>query len=249
MRIKSFILFVVSLFLAATGYAQLDSVGTRLLTIKACDNDSLKVVYADGIPDLLKATEFGSLQKKNPVKYLGYKYCSNSETELFSWSIPLTTGLAYYNWFRFKEGNKVYLLRTLPGEKNDIPPYYFYDLLAFRSDRQTYFVLLGWAQNRESNKKAICIARFDKGGRINFKSQLIRRGKKRASSFVFEYAKDGGMMLKHDKKGKRIIFDHLVPIDKKFEGFFMFYGPDGSNDALILKRGEWLYEENVKRER
>lgn len=249
MNIRSWMLFMTFLFVVTAGHAQIDSVGTRLLKIKDSDNDSLKVAYADEIPGLLEKTEFASYLKTNPVKYLGYKHCSNSETELFSWSIPLTTGVAYYNWFRFKEENKSYFLRVLPGEKTDIPPYYFYDLLAFKSDKRDYFVLLGWAQNPESNKKAICIARFDKGGEINFKSKLIRRGNKTASSFVFEYAKDGSMVLKYDKKGKRIIFDRLAPIDKKYEGYFMFYGPDGSNDALILKKGEWLYEEDVKRER
>jgi len=52
--------------------------------------------------------------------------------------------------------------------------------------------------------------------------------------------------LKQDKKGKRIIFDHLAPIDKKQEGVFMFYGADASYDALVLKGGEWWYKENVK---
>lgn len=75
----------------------------------------------------------------------------------------------------------------------------------------------------------------------------MRKGQSRSASLAFEYAKEGSMMLKQDKKGKRIIFDNLVPIDKKYEGFFMFYGPDGTNDALVLKKGEWLYMSNVKR--
>lgn len=67
------------------------------------------------------------------MKYLGYKYDTKADVELFSWAIPLTGGLAFYNWFRFKDGKRVYLLRTLPGEETEMPPYLFYDLLAFES--------------------------------------------------------------------------------------------------------------------
>ncbi len=74
----------------------------------------------------------------------------------------------------------------------------------------------------------------------------MRRKNSRSASLSFEYALDGSMMLKQDKKGKRIIFDHLAPIDKKYEGYYMFYGPDASYDALLLKGEEWWYQENVK---
>lgn len=246
-NMKETVLLAVFFLVTVSGFAQLDSVAVRLERIKTCENDSLRLLYADGIPELLKNTVFGSNQGVKPVKFLGYKHCVNADVELFSWTVPLSTGLAYYNWFRFKEGERVYVLRTLPGGKEEVPPYLFYDLLAFKSDGREYFVLLGWAQTATSNQKAVWIARFDNGGKINFKSCLMRKGKSRSASLTFEYAKEGSMMLKHDKKGKRIIFDHLVPIDKKYEGFFMFYGPDGDNDALILKKGEWLYQEGVKR--
>ena len=54
------------------------------------------------------------------------------------------------------------------------------------------------------------------------------------------------MMLKQDKKGKRIIFDRLAPSETKYDGYFMFYGPDGSYDALVCEGGIWKYKENVK---
>lgn len=247
MNRKGFILGWIFGLLSLTGVAQTDSVAVRLERIKACTDDSVRIAYADEIPAMLEKTAFGSFQGAAPVKFLGYKYATNADAELFSWTVPLTGGLAYYNWFRFKEGNRVYLLRTLPGEESDVPPYLFYDLLAFESVKREYFVLLGWAQTPHSNRKIVLIARFGTGGKVFFNTKLLRKGKSRSASLSFEYAKEGSMMLKHDKKGKRIVFDHLVPFDKKYEGFFMFYGPDGSNDALQLKKGEWLYMDNVKR--
>lgn len=247
MNRKGFILGVIFGLMSLAGLAQIDSVAVRLERIKACTDDSVKVAYADGIPALLEKTAFGSFQGAAPVKYLGYKYDTKADVELFSWAIPLTGGLAFYNWFRFKDGKRVYLLRTLPGEETEMPPYLFYDLLAFESGGREYFALLGWAQTPSSNRKAVWIARFGTGGKVYFNAKLMRKGQSRSASLAFEYAKEGSMMLKQDKKGKRIIFDNLVPIDKKYEGFFMFYGPDGTNDALVLKKGEWLYMSNVKR--
>lgn len=247
MNRKGFILGLIFGWASLAGMAQTDSVAVQLERIKACTDDSIKVAYADGIPAMLEKTAFGNFRGTAPVKYLGYKYGTNADVELFSWAVPLSGGLAYYNWFRLKEGKRTYLLRTLPGEETDVPSYLFYDLLAFESDGKQYFALLGWAQTSNSNRKAVIIARFGSGGKVYFNSRLMRKGKSRSASLAFEYAREGSMMLKHDKKGKRIIFDHLVPTDKKYEGFFMFYGPDGTNDALILKKGMWQYMDDVKR--
>lgn len=227
------------------GMAQYSEIAVRLDSIKKTSDDGVKIVYANEIIKSLTASAFGSYDAAMVIKYLGYKRCMNDEAELFSWSVPMDNGLAYYNVFRFKEGQRSYVLKTLPGEDRT-PAYLFYDLLAFKSDKEEYFVLLGWAQSKKSNQKAVLIAQFGPGGTVNFNKPLMRKGNSRSASLTFEYIKEGSMMLKHDKKGKRIVFDHLAPIDKKYEGYFMFYGPDSSYDALILKNGVWWYEENVK---
>lgn len=242
-----FFVFIICLLLAGGVKAQIDSVARCLEKIKAATDDSSRVAYADGIADMLRKTTFGSYNVAAPVKFMGYKRCSNAEAELFAWSVPLEKGVTYYNLIRFKDKKTDYYLRSLPGEENSYPPYLFYDLLSFENNKKEYFVLLGWAQTPNTNQKIACIARFETNGKINFKSKLLRRGKSRSASISFEYAREGSMMLKHDKKGKRIIFDHLTPMDKKYEGYFMFYGSDGSYDVLNLKKGEWWFQENVKK--
>lgn len=228
------------------GMAQVSGIAARMDSIKAAVNDSVKVVYAGEIVTCLQTAGFGTYDVSKAIKYLGYKRCVNAEAELFSWSFPMEKGLAYYNVFLFKEGRKSYVLKSLPGEEGVSPAYLFYDLLAFKSRKEPYFVLLGWAQSKKSNQKAVLITRFGESGHMDFNAPLMRKGNSRSSSLTFEYARDGSMMLKFDKKGKRIVFDHLAPMDKKYEGYFMFYGPDASYDALMLKDGEWWYEENVK---
>lgn len=226
-------------------YGQIDSVSVRLETIKQLTEDSLKLICADEIPFYLDKMEYGSYPSTSGVRFLGYKQCVNAEVELFSWAVPLEKGQAFYNWFRFKE-KKSYLLSFIPDMDNNRDAWLFYDLLAFEVQNQLYFALLGWNKTRNTNRKVVQIVRFGTKGKITFNHAFLRKGNHRSASLMFEYAQDGSMMLKHDRKGKRIIFDHLAPVDQKYEGYTMFYGPDGSYDALIWKGGEWRYQENVK---
>jgi hypothetical protein len=48
-----------------------------------------------------------------------------------------------------------------------------------------------------------------------------------------------------DTLRQKIIFDHLVPANPKFKGNYGYYGPGGTYDALIFKKGVWKYYEDI----
>jgi hypothetical protein len=52
------------------------------------------------------------------------------------------------------------------------------------------------------------------------------------------------MSLKYNDSRKQIIFSHLAPnnLDPMLVGQYQYYGPDGSFDALNMKKGRWTYE-------
>lgn len=228
-------------------WAQVDSVAVCFERMKEAEADSVRLKWADEIPAFLRAVGFGKYEALRQVRFLGYKRSVNGEAELFSWAVPLREGMAYYNWFSLKDGPREgYLLKYMPGEEKDAEGWLFYDLVAFESGGQDYYVLLGWRKTPKTNQKVVRIAGFHRDGTVRFGQPLLQRGTHRNGTLAFEYAGDGSMMLKQDKKGKRIIFDHLAPKNPKYKGYFMFYGPDGSYDALVLKGGKWLYQENVK---
>ena len=64
---------------------------------------------------------------------------------------------------------------------------------------------------------------------------------------MFEYATEVAMSLKYNEERKQIIYSHLAPnsIDPTLEGQFQYYGPDGSFDALTLKKGKWYQETDI----
>ena len=65
-----------------------------------------------------------------------------------------------------------------------------------------------------------------------------------AKRVMFEYAGEVAMSLKYNAGRKQIIYSHLAPntADPTMEGQYQYYGPDGSFDALSMKKGVWVYE-------
>lgn len=222
--------------------AQMDSVAVRFEQIRTAAEDTVRLKYAGDIENFIRSSAFGSYRPELPVKYLGYKKSDDYGIELFSWAVPLREGQAFYNVFRFQNPERSYLIRSLPGDRMD---WLFYDFVPFGHQGQCYLLLLGWSKTRNTNRKAVLVACFQPDGTVTYDHPFLRKGESRSASLTFEYALDGSMLLKQDKKGKRILFDHLAPMDPKYEGYFMFYGPDASCDALILKKEEWWYEENL----
>jgi hypothetical protein len=53
------------------------------------------------------------------------------------------------------------------------------------------------------------------------------------------------MSLRYEESYNRIIFDHLSPESPGLEGFYSFYVPDLSLDALILEGNKWMFKEDV----
>ena len=243
-------LWVCLFFLGELLYGQTniqDSLRTEMQRLVATESDSLRLACAAEITEWLKQLEFGAYSVDKAVKFLGYKPCSNAPVELFSWAVPLKKKTAYFHVFKFKEKRKEVVMNYLPGQSEETPPYLFYDLLAFESDKQPYFILLGWSETPKTRRKIVQIVAFGENGKPRFDCRRMRRGNSRSASLTFEYAKEAAMMLKHDRKGKRIIFDHLSPSEEKFADYPMFYGPDGDYGALELKKGEWIWREKINK--
>jgi hypothetical protein len=53
------------------------------------------------------------------------------------------------------------------------------------------------------------------------------------------------MIMRYEEKEKKIILDHLVPVEERFKGMYFNYIPDGSLDAFRMKKGKWIFSENV----
>ena len=108
-----------------------------------------------------------------------------------------------------------------------------------------FYTLIGWDGNDKlTQRKFIDILSFKPDGTPQFGKDVFKFPGKFAKRVMFEYASEVSMSLKYNAGRKQIIFSHLAPNtpDPLLEGQFQYYGPDGSFDALEMKKGKWVYE-------
>ncbi len=118
----------------------------------------------------------------------------------------------------------------------------YYDII--KSDDE-FYTLLGWDGNDKlTQRKFIDILYFKPDGAPVFGKDVFKIPGKFAKRVMFEYAGEVAMSLKYNQSRKQIIFSHLAPnsLDPTLEGQYQYYGPDGSFDALYMKKGKWTYE-------
>ncbi len=110
------------------------------------------------------------------------------------------------------------------------------------------YTLIGWDGNDKlTQRKFIDVLYFKSNGIPTFGKDLFKVPGKFVKRMMFEYATEVAMSLKYNEERKQIIYSHLAPnsIDPTLEGQFQYYGPDGSFDALTLKKGKWYQEMDI----
>ena len=107
-----------------------------------------------------------------------------------------------------------------------------------------FYTLIAWDGNDKlTQRKFIDVLYFKPDGTPMFGKDVFKFPGKFAKRIMFEYASEVAMSLKYNTNRKQIIFSHLAPngLDPTLEGQFQYYGPDGSFDALEMKKGKWVY--------
>ena len=121
----------------------------------------------------------------------------------------------------------------------------YYGIIPVYNLNTPYYVLLGWKGNTiKTTKKVIDVITF-KNDKPAFGFQVFNGDGKTRKRVVFEYTRQASMLLKYEEDRHLIVFDHLVPPDKKQKGHPEFYGPDLSYDGYILKDGKWSFAEKL----
>ncbi len=118
----------------------------------------------------------------------------------------------------------------------------YYDVIKSDDD---FYTLLGWDGNDKLvQRKFIDVLSFKADGTPVFGKDVFKIPGKFGKRIMFEYASEVAMSLKYNANRRQIIFSHLAPnsLDPMLVGQYQYYGPDGSFDALSMKKGRWTYE-------
>lgn len=108
-----------------------------------------------------------------------------------------------------------------------------------------YYVVLGWKGNTvESTKRVIDVISF-KNDKLSFGLPVFDEKDKTRKRVIFEYNSQASMLLRYAAEQHLIVFDNLVPPDKKSKDKSKTYGPDLSYNGYRLKNGRWEYVDNL----
>jgi hypothetical protein len=108
-----------------------------------------------------------------------------------------------------------------------------------------YYVVLGWKGNTvESTKRVIDVISF-KNDKLSFGLPVFDEKGKTLKRVIFEYNSQASMLLRYAPEQHLIVFDNLVPPDKKSKDNSKTYGPDLSYNGYRLKNGRWEYVDNL----
>ncbi|MBL7932285.1 MAG: hypothetical protein JNL60_10300 [Bacteroidia bacterium] len=111
-----------------------------------------------------------------------------------------------------------------------------------------FYTLIGWDGNDKlTQRKFIDVLYFKSNGVPVFGKDVFKFPKKNPKRLMFECAQEVNMSVKYNEKRNQIVYSHLAPrqVGTLLEGQFQYYGPDGSFDALELKRDRWVLIENI----
>jgi len=187
---------------------------------------------------------------------------SDRSFRIFNWLLKRDNGTyEYYAIVHYNnKKRKRYELITLTDNSNNIrnpeqadldaSNWYgglIYDIIYTRRNGKKIYTILSWDGNDGySTKKIIDIMYFSGKNKIKFGLPLFKNTKYETQKrVILQYDSKTSISLKYHKKGKQIIFDHLVPIRKDLDGLYEYYIPEGTFNAYNYTNGKWWLQKDI----
>ena len=266
-RIFQFLLFIGIGFLSQLTVAQTEMDSTfksyRELSIRA-HSDLEKTNYSDSLRTAVKSfLDFpGTFETPlGKIPYLGDVYSPDNAFRMITWNVSLKDETYDYycfiqlapnadgesQWFELLDNHKhTKRPETKSLNKSNWFGCLYYSIIPFKMDKKTSYVLLGWeGNNKFSNKKILECLSFNAKNEPRFDKTVFKSGRFNKRRVIFEYSKDAYFMLRYNEKLKMIVFNRLEPAKPELEGLYSYYQPTTTFDAYILKKEEWIVEEDV----
>ena len=193
------------------------------------------------------------------LKTISILTSKDNKVRFINWIIPKDNGTYQYQaivqYYNYQNKYNVAYLEAIEEElrepekmklqNNQWIGALYYQLVTIKRGKRNYYVLFGWDGNNDrSNKKIAEVLSISRG--LTFGAPIFKIGKKLQNRFIIEYKEDASASMKYHEKEKRILFTHLIPLSEGVKGLYDFYVPDGSVDALNLRNGKFIFEENVE---
>jgi hypothetical protein len=233
-------------------YSDLATAKTDSARTASCDSMN---VYFRELVLLPEAMSYG---------FPAFKFCKmgspDQRVRIFNWNLP------------YEDGTHLYFGYVLVKEKKDIPHWYvelkdaikdqdkienrllpqdrwlgalYYEMIPMARKNCDTYTLLGWdGKDKLSTRKIIDVLHIQ-NKKVRFGENVFKAGEGVRKRMILEYSEEVSASVKHYEKQGCILFDHLSPKSPMMTGIYSEYGPDGTYDMLVLKKGKWELRENI----
>lgn len=121
----------------------------------------------------------------------------------------------------------------------------YYQIIPTERNNKTVYIVLGWdGASDRTNMKIIDALTFS-GNNVKLGAPMFKLRDIVQKRVYFEHSEKAVMSLRWDETQARIMFDHLSPESSSLEGFYEYYVPDMSYDALEQQGNRWVLVEDV----
>jgi len=190
-------------------------------------------------------------------RFLGQIISPDSLVKIVNWNLLLAEAPGLYNCyfiFRTEKGNKIFKLTagykdgpektdTTYNENNWYGALY-YDIRPSGKEYPGTWILLGIDYgNPEITRKIIDVVTLTGDSTIIFGKKWFVTDNDLKFREVLEYSSTAVVTLRF-VSDKKIVFDHLVPINPAMAGKREYYAPEYTYDAYNFESGEWKLSVN-----
>jgi hypothetical protein len=260
----SIVLFVLPLWMHSQSPEEAE-VKLAFLHKQLSDSDS--DVRSDSICEAMRQTFIRILDDPetftHPFKSLTFCTLTSSDKHirLFNWNLPYRDGTHKYFCFLLvrdleKKAHVWYELEDALHEPEKLEQRFltpdkwlgalYYDIVPMTSKgRGDTYTLIGWDGKDNLTTRKIIDAVTITGDKIRLGANLFELNNETHKRVILEYSNDVSASVKYYPKKDCIVMDHLSPKNPMMTGIYADYGPDGTYSLLILKKGKWLYMDEI----
>lgn len=121
----------------------------------------------------------------------------------------------------------------------------YYKIIPVKRGSKMVYTVLGWDGNTTMSNIKLIDVMYLTGKTVKFGLPIFKTGKTIQRRLFYEHAEKITMTLNYEEDRKRIMMDHLSPESPTMKGYYSFYVPDLSYDALKFEKGKWVLHEDV----
>jgi hypothetical protein len=224
-------------------------------------------VRSDSICEAMRQTFIGILDQSEtfefPFKQL--QFCTltskDKRIRLFNWNLPYLDGTHKYFCFLLVRDPETkahvwYELEDALHEPEKPEQRFltidkwlgalYYDIIPMGpKGRGDTYTLIGWDGKDNLTTRKIIDAITITGDKIRLGATLFEYGGETRKRIILEYSNDVSASVKYHPKKDCIVMDHLSPKNPIMTGIYADYGPDGTYSLFILKKGKWIYMDEI----